>query len=469
MRIFEVVFGVLVVLSTWVSVLATLVVPRGLRSRHARVVRVIVRWPFQSVADLCRSYETKDRVLAWSAPLSILVTLLSWLVAFVIGFGFLVAGFGAVPLLQGLKEAGSSVLTLGVFSSTESRLVLLDFAAAASGPVIIGLMVGYLPALYGAYARRETEVTLLVSRGGSPAWGPEILSRHWQVAGLIDTVPELFRNWERWSAEVSESHTSYPVLLDFRSPRASRNWLIALLAIMDAAALELALNPARPDGQIRLAIRSGFRCVREIAASERIAYDDDPDPDGEISLTYAEFSQGIDLLRYSNYPMQRTAREAWPHFRGWRINYEATVYELAYRIDAVPAPWSGPRRRPGQRMTVRSPRDRQPTVAKAQVTAKTPAPAPADPAATLLAAETAAKAAKLAKSAKSATSAQPGSPVQPVPPIKRVSSEQECLPVAVHRSGSGLVVSEVGDPHGSRGSHGSAGSNGSAGSAGAPD
>jgi hypothetical protein len=383
MRIFEVLAGVLLVFSTWISVLATLVVPRGLRSRHARVVRVVVRWPFQFVADRCRSYEIKDRVLAWSAPLSILATLLSWLVLVVAGFGLLVAGLGGVPVVQGMKEAGSSVFTLGVIWSAAGRLTFLDFAAAATGPVIVGLLVGYLPALYGAYSRRETEVTLLVARGGSPAWGPEILSRHWQVAGLINTIPGLFANWERWSAEVSESHTSYPVLLDFRSPRAGRNWLIALLAIMDAGALELALNPSRPSGQIRLAIRSGFTCMREIAASERVPFDDDPDPDGEIGLSYAEFCQGIDLLRYANYPMERTAPEAWPHFRGWRINYEQTVYALAYQIDAVPAPWSGPRRRPGQRMTVRSPRDRQPTTAatSAKAVAGSKSPDPADRAA----------------------------------------------------------------------------------------
>ena len=374
MRIIECLCGALLVLNIWISVMATLVVPRGLRSRHARIVRILVRWPFQAVADVCHSYETKDRVLAWAAPLSILVTLFSWLVGFVLGFGLLIAGAAGGALAEGLREAGSSVFTLGIVWTDRTRLTDLDFAAAACGPVVVGLLVGYLPALYGAYARRETEVTLLVSRGGSPAWGPEIISRHWQIAGLNETVPELLRNWERWSAEVSESHTSYPVLLDFRSPRASRNWLIALLAIMDAAAMQLALNPSRPDGQVRLTIRAGFNCVREIAVSERIPFDPDPDPDGEIDLTFAEFSQGIDMLRYANYPMERTAQEAWPHFRGWRVNYEATVYALAYRIDAVPAPWSGPRRRPGQRVTVKSPLDRQPTVGVAQ-----PAPAPPAP------------------------------------------------------------------------------------------
>lgn len=360
MRILVLIAGLAVIVGTWVSVLATLVIPRGLRSRHTRAVRDAVRWPFQLVADRCRSYDTKDRVLAWAAPMSILASLLTWLGVFVVGFGMILSAGGDLSFAAGLREAGSSVFTLGFASGVRDRLTFVDFCAAATGPVVIGLLVGYLPALYGAYARREAEVTLLQSRAGAPAWGPEILVRHMQIPGLMEGLPELYRGWERWSAEVSESHASYPVLIHFRSPRATRNWLIALLAVLDAAALELALNPSNQNSALRLSLRGGFVCLRDIADVEGIAYDPDPDPDAGIGLTYAEFSQGIDMLRYGGYQMERTPEEAWPHFRGWRINYESTAYTLAYQIDAVPAPWSGPRRTPGQTLRVVTPVDRQP-------------------------------------------------------------------------------------------------------------
>jgi hypothetical protein len=360
MRIFELLAGLVIIIGTWVSVVSTLVVPRGLRSRHTRAVRDAVRWPFQIVANRCRSYDAKDRVLAWAAPLSILASLLTWLGVFVFGFGLVLAAGGDLSVAAGLREAGSSVFTLGFASGVRNRLTFVDFVAAASGPAVIGLLVGYLPALYGAYARREAEVTLLQSRAGAPAWGPEILVRHMQIPGLINELPDLYRGWERWSAEISESHTSYPVLIHFRSPRATRNWLIALLAVLDAAALELALNPSHPNSALRLSLRGGFVCLRDIADVEGISYDPDPDPDSSISLTFAEFSQGIDMLRYAGYRMERSPEEAWPHFRGWRTNYEQTAYTLAYQIDAVPAPWSGPRRRPGQALSVVTPVDRQP-------------------------------------------------------------------------------------------------------------
>jgi hypothetical protein len=360
-RILEIVVGSLLVLATWVSVVANLVVPRGLRSRYTRMIRDLVRVPFQAAADRCRTFESKDLILAWAAPLSILATLLSWLGLSVVGFGFVLAGVGGINPGKGMLESGSSVFTLGFLSSSDSQQTFVDFCAAATGPVMIGLLVGYLPAMYSAYSQREAEVTLLQARAGVPAWGPEILMRHVQVPGLITQLTALYQGWERWAAQIAESHTSYPVLIHFRSPRATRNWLIALLAIMDAAALELALNPSKPKATMRMTLRGGFTCLREIADVEGIPYDVDPDPDSEIQLSYAEFSQGVDMLRYANYPMERSPEDAWAHFRGWRVNYEALAYTLAYRIDAVAAPWSGPRRTQRQVLAVRTPVDRQPS------------------------------------------------------------------------------------------------------------
>ena len=367
MRILEVVLGSLIVLCTWISVVANLVVPRGLRSRYTRLIRDLVRGPFQVVADRCRTFEAKDLLLAWAAPLSILVTLLSWLGLSVIGFGLVLAGVGEISPGKGMLESGSSVFTLGFLSSSDSQQTFVDFCAAATGPVMIGLLVGYLPAMYSAYSQREAEVTMLQARAGVPAWGPEILVRHVQIPGLITQLPALYQGWERWAAQIAESHTSYPVLIHFRSPRASRNWLIALLAIMDAAALELALSPSKPKATMRMTLRAGFTCLREIADVEGIPYDLDPDPDGDIQLTYEEFSQGLYWLRYAGYkPERKDDEEVWAHFRGWRVNYESLAYTLAYRIDAVAAPWSGPRRTQRQALAVRTPIDRQPRMSRAK-------------------------------------------------------------------------------------------------------
>jgi hypothetical protein len=204
-------------------------------------------------------------------------------------------------------------------------------------------------------------VTLLQSRAGNPPWGPEILARYAQ-ADLLDSFQELFGNWERWAAQVNESHTTYPVLILFRSARADRNWLVSLLAVLDAGALHLAFNPSSPRTQVRLALRAGFVCLRDLADVRGIGYDADPSPDDELQLTYQDFLVGVERMRQQGYPMERTPEEAWPHFRGWRVNYESLTYALALHIDAVPATWSGPRRTPSATITPTTPADRRPVV-----------------------------------------------------------------------------------------------------------
>ncbi|MBY8883398.1 hypothetical protein K7472_00870 [Streptomyces sp. PTM05] len=351
--------GAVVVLGVFSSVVRTLVLPRPARSGFTRAVRATLYLPFQAVADRCRTAAAKDRVLAPVAPMSLLVTLVLWLASFMVGYALLEAAVSDLGPKAALMEAGSSLFTLGFASSSRSALTAVDFCAAATGPIVIALQIGYLPALYGAYARRETAVTLLQSRAGSPPWGPEILARHAQ-ADLLDSLQELFGDWERWSAEVAESHTTYPVLIHFRSARDTRNWLVSLLAVMDAAALHLAFNPTLPQTQVRLALRAGFVCLRDLADVRGIAYDADPSPGDAIELDEATFLQGVERMREQGFPMERTPERAWPHFKGWRVNYEALAYRLAHDIDAVPAPWSGPRRTTSAIMAPVTPVDRRP-------------------------------------------------------------------------------------------------------------
>ena len=116
--------------------------------------------------------------------------------------------------------------------------------------MIVALQIAYLPALYSSFNRRESLVALLESRAGVPAWGPELLARH-QLVGITDTLPDLYAAWEGWAADVAETHTTYPVLLLFRSPDPWYSWLLGLIAVLDAAAMQLALTPSpgapRPD------------------------------------------------------------------------------------------------------------------------------------------------------------------------------------------------------------------------------
>jgi hypothetical protein len=147
-----------------------------------------------------------------------------------------------------------------------------------------------------------------------------------------------------WAADVAESHTTYPILLLFRSPEPWLSWLTGLLAVLDAAAMHLALDPDSAPSQARLCLRMGFTLLQRIGASLGWEVDLDPDPEGPIELTFAEFEGAVAMLDASGFAVERTAEEAWPHFRGWRVNYEVLAYRLADRLVAPPAQWSGPRR-----------------------------------------------------------------------------------------------------------------------------
>jgi hypothetical protein len=133
----------------------------------------------------------------------------------------------------------------------------------------------------------------------------------------------------------------------FRSPRPPSSWVISLLAVLDSAALYLALSPqSAPAVQARLCLRSGFICLREIAQAMGSGIPDEPDPDAGITLSYQEFLDAVARLRKVDFPVERDPADAWPDFVGWRVNYELAAYTVAYALDVVPAMWSGPRRRP---------------------------------------------------------------------------------------------------------------------------
>jgi hypothetical protein len=161
----------------------------------------------------------------------------------------------------------------------------------------------------------------------------------------LDTLPDLYARWDRWAADVAESHSTYRPLVRFRSPRPLSSWVTALLSMLDSAALFLSLSPqSAPVVPARLFLRAGFLCFNQIANAVGIPVPDEPDPNSQISLTYREFLDAIQRMRAVDFPIERDPADAWPDFVGWRLTYEQAAYSLASQLDVVPALWSGPRR-----------------------------------------------------------------------------------------------------------------------------
>ena len=156
--------GAAIVVATWASVVTTLVVPRRSRSRLNKGVDRAVDVAFHAVAGRTKTYELRDSRLTAQAPVMLLVQLALWLVLLGVGFTLLLWSVDGAGLSHAAAQAGSSLFTLGYSAPEGTRTTGIDYVAAASGLVIVALQIGYLPTLYSAFNRRETEVTLLFVR-----------------------------------------------------------------------------------------------------------------------------------------------------------------------------------------------------------------------------------------------------------------------------------------------------------------
>ena len=342
LRILGAILGAILLVATSSSVLRTLVVPGGRAGLALRSVDRVTDTVFRLAAGRTRSAESRHHLLQAQAPVMLAAVLMVWLIGYLLSFALLLWPQTG-NLAAAVREAGSSLFTLGFASTREGGATAVDLLAGATGLVVVALQIAYLPTLYSSFSRRETEVTLIGVRAGHPPWGPELLARN-QMGSTLDDLPEFYRQWERWAADVAESHASYPILLRFRSPDPRSSWLIALLAVMDSAALLHATSPTQCPMQARLSLRMGIDCLRQLAATIAIPFDEDPRPDTPIALSRAEFDEGLARLAEVGFVMEREADQAWRHFSGWRVNYESIAYRMASSIDAVPARWSGPRR-----------------------------------------------------------------------------------------------------------------------------
>ncbi|MCU1492922.1 MAG: hypothetical protein JWO62_686 [Acidimicrobiaceae bacterium] len=335
--------GIVIVFATWASLVATLVLPRGesFFQRLSSVVLRALRVAVVSLARLTPSYATKDSLLSLIGPVGVLLQLAVFLAAFVAGAALQLVPW-TVSFPTAFSQAAGSVFVVGLIGDVGPTNNMIRVLAAATGAVTIALQIGYLPAIYQSYASREALVARMESRAGTPAWGPEVLIRHLLVNAL-DAIDDFYRDWEVWAADVAESHGTHPVLVAFRSAEVGYSWVLSLLAVLDAAALQLALCPSTAPSSARMCLRMGFSALRRIATTLRWPYDRDPLPEGPIELDYADFASAVAQLVEAGLPVERTAEEAWPHFRGWRVNYESIAYRLADYLVAPHAPWSGER------------------------------------------------------------------------------------------------------------------------------
>jgi len=245
-------------------------------TRRFRLARAFYRsswWLWSAVARSIADQNRRETYLGIFGPLSLVMLVGVWATAIVAGFAMMHWGLetplnvapGIAPFSTYLYMSGTTFFTLGLGDVTPmgapGRALVVVEAGVGFG--FLAAIISYLPAiLYQAFSSREVSISLLDARAGSPPTAGELLRRH---GNDMRELGQLLYDWERWSAELLETHLSYPVLAYFRSQHTNQSWLAALTAILDTCALIIAGVNDGPTRQAELTFAMARHAVADLA------------------------------------------------------------------------------------------------------------------------------------------------------------------------------------------------------------
>ena len=252
MHVLALIAGIACLFAMLFDAFKTIILPRRATGRF-RITRIfyILTWsPWVFLAQRIGDPRKREGFFSYYGPLSLIVLLMVWAAGMVLGFGLILYALGS-PVHDSLARtgdfrsdlyySGTTIFTLGLgdLTPTTPAARVLTILGAGTGLGFLAVVMGYFPVLYGAFSRREVSISLLDARAGSPPTAAELLRRH-AYEGAEQALGLLLVEWERWSAELLESHISYPLLCYFRSQHTNQSWISALTSILDASAMLIA-------------------------------------------------------------------------------------------------------------------------------------------------------------------------------------------------------------------------------------
>ena len=332
-------FGLVVVVGTVLSAIRATILPRGVQSRISRTSTRVVRAVFRLRTGRSASYERRDRVMAMLGPIALLALLATWLVLILGGYALMYLAVTGLSLTRSIELSGSSVFTLGTTSDTRLGPSLMTYTEAGLGLLLVALLITYLPSIYGAFSRRENGVALLQVRAGSPPRAATMLIRYHRIEESRYRLTELWRQWEAWFADIEETHTTFSILVFFRSPQPERSWITTAGALLDGASFWAGSIEHPKDPDVQLCIRAGYLALRRIADVFNVVYDPDPAPGDAISVSRQEWDEAIAEMEAAGMPILADRDQAWEAWKGWRVNYDTVLLNLARLVEAPLAPW----------------------------------------------------------------------------------------------------------------------------------
>jgi hypothetical protein len=334
-RLLALIVGLFVVgLALW-DVFQTVVVPRPTPGVY-RLSRWVGRGSWRVVRAIARRKKqaSQDPLLGLFGPAAALLLLATWLIALIVGYGLVLYALGdevAPPINDvgsGIYFAAMSLLTVGfgdiVPTGLATRVVVS--VAAAAGLGVVALVVTFLFSLYNSYQRREREVIALQATAGAPPSAIKLLTVYARL-DLVDRLPDFFLTWQRWAAEVLDSHVAYPLLGYFRASHDNLSWISALGTVLDAASLVATTIRSVPRGEAELCRRVGAHLVEDMSS---LGYADGV----AVPLTREEFDAACRRLAASGYDLE-------PPDRAWRL-FEAARAAYAERLELMANYWATP-------------------------------------------------------------------------------------------------------------------------------
>jgi len=329
----------------------TIVLPRRV-TRQIRLTRLFYRttWKLWSaIFGSIHSPKRRDTYLGFYGPLSLLGLLVVWAVTMVVGCALVHWAFGShvnsalgaeADFWTDLYMSGTTFFTLGLGDVTPQAPLarLITVVESGTGFAFLALVIGYLPTLYQAFSRREVNIVLLDARAGSPPSAVELLRRHARDHGA-ESLVQLLRDWERWSAELLESHLSYPVLCYFRSQHDNENWLASLTTILDTCALVRVGVDGVPPAQAQLTFAIARHAVVDLAQ----IFSTPPQHGGADRLPPQQLAELRQLLSQAGCKLKEGA-EAEQRLTELRGMYEPYVLALGGFLRFALPGWLPPQR-----------------------------------------------------------------------------------------------------------------------------
>ncbi|MGA9640139.1 MAG: potassium channel family protein [Terriglobales bacterium] len=338
--------GVILIFVILLDAFETVVLPRRIQ-RTFRITAFFYRatWTrWMWVARRIKSTSRSEGFLAYFGPLSLILLLGFWALGLIFGFACLQYGLSrhlqfassdTITFEKMLYHCGETFFTLG-YGDIVPRNPLAHFLAmmqAGMGFAFLGVVVGYLPVIYGSFAARELEISLLDARAGSPPTAAEFLGRL-GCCPEQTVLDDIFRDWERWCADLLSSHISYPSLLFFRSQHGNQSWLSALTTMLDVTSLIITGVDGIHTEQAKLTFAMARHAAVDLAQLVNAQYD----PHAPERLTLQQRERLRTELARRGVTLYDGA-DACQRLAELRALYEPYVYALSTRLRFSLPPW----------------------------------------------------------------------------------------------------------------------------------